>query len=1839
MASSYDKTYRVRGIPGAFTEDDTRKLLSSAFLVSNSNVEDPKPRVHSLGPDPYSFGQDAFQVATVTFRKILPILQESQDEWTLPISGWRSPNGGPEVSSLTIDSHFRGFTPLNSVEDHSIELDLKGARVLLYGYDTGLVRSESFQNIDDIAVTFSRSIRSIRRTYKVDDDLTPRPIIFIAHSLGGLILKKAILQMKGGVKADRDNFNSIYGALLFGVPNQGIRIEHWLPIVNGQPNEDLIRNLGFGSKYLRDLGDEFHLAFSFPDSEIISIYETERTRVAKEVEPGKWALTGDYEILVPVNSATDSCPAEPVHRVLAVKQNHSNLVKFPSRWDENYKLIVSHLGDFSVAAVKTIQARFFDEQEIEQLGLFELWPASPAGIISKIKTRVDIVAIHGLGGGPFKTWTEGYRMWLRDFLPSTLPEARIMTYGYGSAIAFCDLASGISDTALDLLERLRSKKKKEEKEALVTASERPRYEMILRATTGVVFMGAPHHGVDAEFWANVLDKLANMSLTGSAQMGLLNELPRKSALLSEICSQFVEKTARLQIFSFYERLKTPGLEDLVVDQQSSILHLPNETPLPIESDHAGLCKFLTANSQKYLIVQESLVELVEELVGKEEENSPDLSDLYTRHSEFLRELRDFDHVSILERIPRNRGTTCQWILGYPAFTSWEGPDSPCLLWIYGLAGSGKSVLAGYIIRRLQEINSTGSQGQGERTEQQSLSYFFCDDKDSQRNTATALLRSILSQILPQNAKLFRHVDARFLENSADFIFNSEAILDCLYRIFGKSRGIVFWIVIDALDELQEIDRAEVLDGLRSIIAADLVGRVKVILTDRQGPSAEYESSLALVIQTLNLDIGPVWRDVEISIRSDVQAFCVEHRFPQGLRGAIQSELISRSQGVFLLASLNWANFSDNVTYWSQEVVNRRLLDLRKLSATLESLYCSLLRKIPQDFRPLLRSAFSWILAARESLTMKDLQYAIFIHPCCVSYQEVYCLGLDFAAVLRRFCSRFIRVGEDGYIEFCHQSVKELLTRDISLEGNREILCQYRTSQSEREYKVSIACLTLLRWKEFSCPGVEDKIAPKKTLLLWPDRAFVENKLRDFPLLRYSVRNWYRHCESVRNDRRVVSLISEYILSPNGNYFRLLGGPWMVETRVRRWGVTPELFEYIPPLNALIQYGDFAIVAETLVKLGHDINRLDFEGMTPLHWALIRGRRETFAFLMRRSDLNPNAGREGCDKAIHSCIDQTFKHLHLFKTLLEDKRVDPNSAGRVDATSVRCKGKRALHMVVEHIWAFEAMLDPLLGREDIVLNIKDEKGVTPFIKVLSTGHGKSATLKFLQQPVSSLDITAKDRNGTNALSLASIRGWGDVVRQIALRDQSQIFSADNDGMNSLTRAAYFGQRVMLESLLNGITADRVHRLADLGRYNLLNLCAQQDWEELTNSLTARFGLVSLEQDDKGRTLLHWAVEWGWKYGHANHSREQRARINVQDKDGKTALHIAAECRNFKAARSLLGQGACYTLKDKFGKNPVHEAAESGSRAILELFLSGLDREFGKDNEGRGLLHFVAMWECEAVVQKYIASRHPIIDLRDKTRRTPLHYAAIFGNIDAATVLLRHGASVGPRDFLGCTALHHAFQQGHLDMIKLLLKHGANIRERDGFSRTCLQISISSGRLPIVDFVFEKGANVRNRDKWGKTALHRAAVSANPRIIHELLEYGADINSRDSSGYTPLHVAVMADNRVAVQALLTYKIINPSLEDNLGCTSLDWALARREMGIASDLRASGATSTPDYKKALRLYARPVPKKEEWHDWPLYLMRKSQSNGPRPQSAGPLTPNPTSLYSLSPPEITRP
>ncbi|OCL15347.1 ankyrin, partial [Glonium stellatum] len=126
-----------------------------------------------------------------------------------------------------------------------------------------------------------------------------------------------------------------------------------------------------------------------------------------------------------------------------------------------------------------------------------------------------------------------------------------------------------------------------------------------------------------------------------------------------------------------------------------------------------------------------------------------------------------------------------------------------------------------------------------------------------------------------------------------------------------------------------------------------------------------------------------------------------------------------------------------------------------------------------------------------------------------------------------------------------------------------------------------------------------------------------------------------------------------------------------------------------------------------------------------------------------------------------------------------------------------------------------------------------------------------------------------------------------------------------------------------------------------------------------------------------------------------------------------------------------------VRDRSRRLPVHIAAEQGHRAILALLLRCPIREYGKDRQGRALLHFLVMWHSQTFVQQCLDVLQPKVDVLDSSRRTPLHYAAIFGNSGAIKALLDAGADPNRLDSASSAPIHYAQSSGCFEGVAFLL----------------------------------------------------------------------------------------------------------------------------------------------------------------------------------------------------------
>jgi hypothetical protein len=147
-------------------------------------------------------------------------------------------------------------------------------RFILYGYDTTLSPSSSFQTIPDLANSLIDVLRAEGWASP-----TAKPLSFLAHSLGGVLLKQTLVMLAGSGQREAFIASIIKGIIFFGVPSQGMSIPDIFTIIDNQPNQEaLIKEISENSDYLWQLEKQFAGLSLLGTIKTFWAYETKTTR-------------------------------------------------------------------------------------------------------------------------------------------------------------------------------------------------------------------------------------------------------------------------------------------------------------------------------------------------------------------------------------------------------------------------------------------------------------------------------------------------------------------------------------------------------------------------------------------------------------------------------------------------------------------------------------------------------------------------------------------------------------------------------------------------------------------------------------------------------------------------------------------------------------------------------------------------------------------------------------------------------------------------------------------------------------------------------------------------------------------------------------------------------------------------------------------------------------------------------------------------------------------------------------------------------------------------------------------------------------------------------------------------------------------------------------------------------------------------------------------------------------------------------------------------------------------------------------------------------------------------
>ncbi|MDR0873880.1 MAG: ankyrin repeat domain-containing protein [Prevotellaceae bacterium] len=457
-------------------------------------------------------------------------------------------------------------------------------------------------------------------------------------------------------------------------------------------------------------------------------------------------------------------------------------------------------------------------------------------------------------------------------------------------------------------------------------------------------------------------------------------------------------------------------------------------------------------------------------------------------------------------------------------------------------------------------------------------------------------------------------------------------------------------------------------------------------------------------------------------------------------------------------------------------------------------------------------------------------------------------------------------------------------------------------------------------------------------------------------------------------------------------------------------------------------------------------------------------------------------------------------------------------------------------------------------------------------------------------------------------------------------QTALAENGNDyGVELITLAANFADvralRLLVEAGIDPLLQDEykhtlLHIVAKLdeARYHLPS---DEDIKASVAFLLEQRVSVLRKDDNRYMCCYHYAAETG-NYPFIATLAEHGAKLTMTDRDGNTAIHIAAdyvkhpisslqytEDRVRKAGEELvkaanLGESWIKSAQKRVQEcneelQAIHKKIEYYFLTVKTLVESGVDKD-EKNQYGRTALENAV--ESGAKKMAAYLNGEDVESGNAAIGGMNLHQAVIKDDLEAIAALLKNGADPNAlldgeptddsRNYLGCTPLAVACDCISVEAVKLLLQNGATpgYKNSEGkapitwllSTRGCkvsMQTVQKEKRVEqIIKAFIDAGYNINDtvNDDADTLVIYALKYAAETHLYHFDLEvvaneeamcYRADFNLSNHAGQTPLMLACTKDREEIENTLLS--ILEAGVEvnarDTEGNTALHYTFKNR------------------------------------------------------------------------------
>ncbi|KAK7953653.1 hypothetical protein PG996_014546 [Apiospora saccharicola] len=667
---------------------------------------------------------------------------------------------------------------------------------------------------------------------------------------------------------------------------------------------------------------------------------------------------------------------------------------------------------------------------------------------------IEFVFVHGLGGGSRKTWSETESpesFWPREWLPfeSGFRHVRIHSFGYdadwtssqSSSLTIHDFGQAL---LADLSTSSQIKKNGDTpivliahsmgglvvKKVTLASSQRKQSfktdKHLASRVHSLFFLATPHRGADS---ANLLSNL--LSIKGAKAFAINDEF-------RHVCTD-------LHLWSLFEGAATSSgpTSVTIVEKESAVLGLPGERTRYIQADHRHICKFGTPSDPNYAILRDCLrTSVIEAQQISTSERSEDHKVQMKSISEAL-ENAQRPEMDLLSAVDQRHDESGSWLTEHESFNCWlhglepvdlavdssELPHPPRTLWLNGPPGSGKSVLAGHVIRFLESSNID-------------CAYFFF--KGSNKASISHLLLSLAFQMAELNFEVRRAFlnllkDGEILNSLDPSVIWNTLFLGNILKINLPQTHV--W-VIDALDECPSRQLGSLVQMISKI---DPSSSFRFFLTSRPSENVERLLNQEKVKRfEINTGRGESLKDISAYLRSRLSHAVPSDGPSDTGEKPIVSQILEKSNGVFLWASLIVARLQDTYTLEKMHEV------LDEVPSEMNGLYRGIIEALKgSPSLQLAQCMLRWVVCSPQPLSTDLLIEAVRLD---ISQT------LTTSDKIPHICGNLVNVDNRSRVQLMHQTVKEFLITQES---------DYFVRWNESHSQIAAKCLEHLTDARFS----------------------------------------------------------------------------------------------------------------------------------------------------------------------------------------------------------------------------------------------------------------------------------------------------------------------------------------------------------------------------------------------------------------------------------------------------------------------------------------------------------------------------------------------------------------------------------------------------------------------------------------------------------------------------------------------------------------------------------------------------------------------------------------------------